>query len=289
MKMNKKRTFGPASERELWEERHFSLRSASDITTQTDYQCSATADGTCPSSCRSHNSFHSHHQPARRNLSTSFNPAEQRVRRRLMQQNKRNTRWTQISLDTHRVWLVTLNTEEKNRHETTVISLNVLGSVTAAVSINYCRAVKTSSEILICSRESNLIQMCWSSMNLKSNTNYNNIKISSGDSAVLYFPEAWHMQLRRNKKKRKRNCLDNIISVAHLLCTRRVIKAKPAAVMKLELWFMCYIFVENLQPIAYPSRNPIQSEAPLSHLSRFLEALFSLSSSWRKWECKHAI
>lgn len=61
-------TFGQPLQRGLWEESHFSLssvRSGSNIRTQTDYQRSPTADYTCPNSCHSHDSFHSYHQTAR--------------------------------------------------------------------------------------------------------------------------------------------------------------------------------------------------------------------------------
>lgn len=109
-------------------------------------------------------------------------------------------------------------------------------------------------------------------INLKFNTNYNNIKNSSGDSAILYFSETWHMQLRRNKW----NCLDNILAL-QLQCY----KSKAG-------WIMMYVLsLEDFQPIAYISfsHNSIWEHGWRAGCSTF-SRLIKQTSQYHLWKIR---
>lgn len=78
---------------------------------------------------------------------------------------------------------------------------------------------------------------------MKFNTNYNNIKNPSGDSAALRFLAS---NPAHDAAEEKLNCLDNILSVTPSLCSRGVVKAKRFGVIKSDSRLM-----EDLRPIAY--------------------------------------
>lgn len=109
-------------------------------------------------------------------------------------------------------------------------------------------------------------------INLKFNTNYNNIKNSSGDSAILYFSETWHMQLRRNKW----NCLDNILAL-QLQCY----KSKAG-------WIMMHVLsLEDFQAIAYISfsHNSIWEHGWRAGCSTF-SRLIKQTSQYHLWKIR---
>lgn len=114
-------------------------------------------------------------------------------------------------------------------------------------------------------------------MNLKFSTNYNNIKISSGGSAVLYISETWHMQLQRKNNMK--------LLWWYIKCdTYTVIEAKQAGLIKLELWFMCYLREIWNQMHVFHKTNPIwgttgeQAAADL----QIYQTYFPISLSRRK-------